>query len=53
MYMLLVINDCIILTIGFILLIMSIIKCDTKTLNISAICFIISALISVLGMIIY
>ena len=53
MYTLLVISDCIILTIGTILLIMSIVKCDTEILNISAICLIISALISVLGMIIY
>ena len=53
MYMLLVISDCIILTIGVMFLMMSIIKCDTKIANKSAIWFIISALISVLGMIIY
>ena len=53
MYTLLVISDCIILTIGTILLIMSIVKRDTEILNISAICLIISTLISILGIIIY
>ena len=53
MYMLLVISDCIILTIGVMFLMMSIIKCDTKIANKSAICLMISTLISILGIIIY
>ena len=50
---LLTVSDCIVLIIGIIFLVMGIVKTDTEIFTLSAICFCISILMSLLGIIIY